>query len=209
MAVVPAGANLKGHRHAIASHLARAANHLTQYLGHEGLVLKQCRAGRLVADLLCRASHIDVDYLGAPKDVKAGGLGEHGWIGASDLDCLWRGLSVVVDPPTGLLGGPEQGIGGGHLAHRVVRTEPFAELPKGTIGHTRHGCNEDSILNSVGPQLEWRPFHGQAWAMRSSMASMATGTPRVRRSQPFGVTTASSSIRMPMFQKASGMSVAG
>ena len=42
-------------------------------------------------------------------------------------------------------------------------------------------------------------------AISASMASASTGTSRVISSQPLSVTTASSSMRMPMFQNSLGM----
>jgi predicted ABC-type ATPase len=45
--------------------------------------------------------------------------------------------------------------------------------------------------------------------IKTSISSALTGTPRVSNSQPVAVTSASSSIRMPMFQNCLGTPLAG
>ena len=79
-------------------------------LADEHLVAQQCRARCLVADLLGRTSHVDVDDLRPLIDVEAGGLGHLTRIGPGDLHNPRLRLALVIDAPPRLLAGPEQGV---------------------------------------------------------------------------------------------------
>jgi hypothetical protein len=62
----------------------------------QAFVLHQRRARPLVADLLGRATHVDVNDLRAMINIKYRRLGHHLRIGTSDLHGNWGGLAVMV-----------------------------------------------------------------------------------------------------------------
>ncbi len=80
-----------------------------------------------------------------------------------------------------------------------------AQQPVGQRQTDRPGADDGDVEVRRG-----RRGIGHAWLrISASMSSAATGTSRVISSQPCGVTMASSSMRMPMCQNASGTSGAG
>ena len=109
------------------------------------LVLHQRRAGPLVAHLLGRAAHVDVDDLGAAGDVVGRGLGHHRRVGAGDLHRDRRGLAVVVGAPAGLQRRPQVLPRRHHLADRVAGAEALAELTKRSVGDARHRRGKQPI----------------------------------------------------------------
>jgi hypothetical protein len=132
----------------------RGAHRLHDLQG-QGLVAHQRRTGPLVAHLLRRAAHVDVDDLRPAVDVVGRGLGHHGRIGAGDLDGDGTGLAGVVGPARGLERVPQVAAGGDHLAHRMAGAELPAQLSERAVGDACHGRDEDLIR-----QLERADAHG-------------------------------------------------
>jgi hypothetical protein len=129
----PAGAHLQRHRH-----VARRAgrDHRLDDRERQRLVLHQRRAGPLVAHLLGRAAHVDVDDLRAAVDV----------VGARPRPSSRRrcrrsaprsgGLAVVVG--AALVFSCSTGRARGHhLAHRIAGAEALAQLAERPVGHAR------------------------------------------------------------------------
>jgi hypothetical protein len=119
----------------------------------KGFVLEQRRSGIDIADLLGRATHIDVDDVRAAIHVVARGLGHHFGVGAGDLDHLRLDFAVVVAAAQRLLRPPEKRIGRHHLRHRHARAQALAEAAEGPIGHPRHRRD-----NEIVPELDRSDF---------------------------------------------------
>ncbi len=83
---VPAGADLQRHRH------IHRGDHGLENVRDQPLIAHQRRTGGLVADLLCRATHVDIDDLCAQLDVALRRFGEHLRVAASDLHRAWLGF---------------------------------------------------------------------------------------------------------------------
>ena len=98
-AVAPAAAHLQRHRHAVRR---AGGDHGLDDGQRQRLVPHQRRAGPLVAHLLRRATHVDVDDLRAAVDVVARGVGHHRGVDAGDLHRDRRALAVVVGAARGL-----------------------------------------------------------------------------------------------------------
>mmetsp|Transcript_46805 Transcript_46805/g.110132 ORF Transcript_46805/g.110132 Transcript_46805/m.110132 type:complete len:438 (-) Transcript_46805:248-1561(-) len=147
----PAGAHLQRDRHA-AGHATSGAH------GHDGLddlqrqrlVAHQRRAGPLVAHLLGRAAHVDVDDLGAAVDVVGGGLGHHGRIGAGDLHRDRAGLAGMVGAARGLQAAPQLLARRDHFADRIARAQPPAQLAEGPVRDPRHRRHEEPVGEGMG-----------------------------------------------------------
>ena len=110
----PASAHLERDRHAVRR---RRPHHGFDDFKGQRLVAHQRRASPLVADLLGRAAHVDVDDLGAVLDVEPRRPRHRFRVGAGDLHGDRPGLAGVVAPQTGLVGMPERGVRRGHLGH--------------------------------------------------------------------------------------------
>ena len=140
--VAPAGAHLQRHGHAL--RFAKPPDRLDD-LQRERLVLHQRRTGPLVADLLGRTAHVDVDDLRATVDVVARGLGHHLGVGAGDLDRDRARLAAMVGTARGLEGVAQVGTRGHHLADGVAGTELLAQAAERSVRHTRHGGDEQGV----------------------------------------------------------------
>ena len=86
---VPPGTDLQGDRHLDRLH------HGVQDRADELLILHQCRAGGLVADLLGGAAHVDVDDLRAEFDVPPRRFGQHLRIAAGYLHGAGLRIALV------------------------------------------------------------------------------------------------------------------
>jgi predicted ABC-type ATPase len=64
-------------------------------------------------------------------------------------------------------------------------------------------------VQACGHNISASRIHERYPRINASISSALTGTPRVSSSQPVAVTSASSSIRMPMFQNCLGTPLAG
>jgi hypothetical protein len=117
---------------------------------HQRLVAEQRGAGGGVADLLRRATHVDVDDLRAEVGVVARGIGEHRRIGARDLHGDRRHLACMIDAPARLRRVPQPRVRADHLRHGVAGAEALAELAEWPIGDTRHRCDSEGIRQGVG-----------------------------------------------------------
>ena len=139
----PAGAHLQRHRHAVRR---AGGDHRLDDRERQRLVLHQRRAGPLVADLLGRAAHVDVDDLRAAVDV----------VGArprpsSPRRCRRSAPRSAPASPSwsarraGLQAGPQVLARGHHLAHRVAGAEALAQLAERPVGHARHRRDEQAV----------------------------------------------------------------
>ncbi len=90
---VGARADLERHRHVDGAH------HRVHDRRDQRLVSEQCRARGGIADLLRRATHVDVDDLRAAIDVVARGIGHQRRIGAGDLHGDGLDLAGVIGAP--------------------------------------------------------------------------------------------------------------
>jgi len=125
--------------------LRRAGFGPVQDAADERLVLEQRRARGHVAYLLRGASHVDVDDLGAVRDVVAGGFGHHRRIGADDLDRHRRGLACMRDAQPRLARLAQLGTRRNHFGDREPGAEAAAKHAERTIGHACHRSNEQSV----------------------------------------------------------------
>ena len=97
--LAPTGAHLQSDRHAMGG----TGRHHGRHDGHrQRLVLHQGGPSPFVTDLLGRATHVDVNDLGATVDVVARCIGHHARLGSSDLHRNRAWLTIVVGPARGL-----------------------------------------------------------------------------------------------------------
>ena len=97
---IPAGANLQGHRH------VDCTDNRIKNLSNQALVLQQRGACHDIADLLCRAAHVDVDDLRTMIDVETRSIRHLRRHGTGNLYRDRLGLSGMIDATTGLLTAP-------------------------------------------------------------------------------------------------------
>ena len=142
----PAGAHLQGDGHA--TRRACLDDRLRDRDG-ERLVLHQRGARPLVADLLGRAAHVDVDDLRAAIDVVGRRLGHHGGVRPGDLHRDRARFALVVRAPRCLQAVPQLAARRDHLAHRIARAELAAQLAEGTVGDARHRRREQVVREGV------------------------------------------------------------
>ena len=138
----PAGAHFERHRHAVRH---TGLHHRVDDLNSQSLILHQRRTGPAVADFFRRAAHVDVDDLRAPADVVLRGLRHHLGVGAGNLHRDRPGFAVMVGTPRGLQRIPQIFARGHHLADRVGRPQPFAQLAERPVRHTRHGRDKNAV----------------------------------------------------------------
>ena len=110
--------------------------------------------------LLRRAAHVDVDDLGAARDVVLRGVGHQRGIGPGDLHGNGAHFAAMIGAPLRFLGAPQSRIRRDHLRHRVARAVALAELPEWTIGDPRHRCDDKVVRKNVradlhGNRIEW------------------------------------------------------
>ncbi len=88
--VAPAGTNLErdGNVH--------GADHAFKNIADQGFIAHQGRTRCLVADLLGRAAHVDVDNFSTVIGIDASGVCQHVSIAAGNLDRTRAGLAAVV-----------------------------------------------------------------------------------------------------------------
>ena len=158
---IPTGADLQGHRNLDRRH------HRVEDARHQLLVAEERRPGRLIADLLCRATHIDVDDLGATTRVVPGGIRHHGRIRPGDLHRDRRGLAAMVHAAARLLGRAQPGVRGHHLRDREPGTEALAELAEGPIGHACHRRDKKVVPQHV--RADVHPSRGEETYERSAI----------------------------------------
>ncbi len=116
-----------------------------------GSSLQQRRARHDVADLLCRATHVDVDDLRAALDVVARGFGHHGGSAPAICTTIGSDFAGVVGAAHATSGAPELRIRRDHLRHRIARAESLAQLPERPVGDARHGRDEQIVRDVMGP----------------------------------------------------------
>ena len=128
-------------------------HHAFHDLQRECLVLHQRRTGPLVAHLLGGAAHVDVDDLGATRDVVARGLGHFLGFHAGDLDGDRPRLATVVGAARGFQAVPELLLRRHHLADRMAGTKAPAQLAERPVRHPRHGGDEHGVRQGELGQL--------------------------------------------------------
>lgn len=141
--MVPAGADFQGDRD------RHGGNHRSKDLGDQALVAHQRRTGGLVADLLGRTTHVDVDDLCAKLNVGTRGIGQHLRVGAGDLNAAWFVFVAMNEPLLGLAALPQAGVAGNHLGNCHARAQPPAQAAKGLIGDAGHGREDQGIGQPV------------------------------------------------------------
>ena len=144
---VPARAKFQGDGHVDGGH------HRVEDAGHQVFVLQQGRTAPVVAHLLHRAAHVDVDDLGAPLHIETGAVGQVLGIGARDLHRFRLHFARMVGAAAAFFAGPQAGIRGRHLGHGVARAQLLAQLAEGTVRHARHGRDEHIITQQVRTDL--------------------------------------------------------
>ena len=137
-----------------------AATTAARIRADQRLVLHQRGAGPDIADLLGRATHVDVDDLRAMVDVVACGLGQHPRIGAGDLHADRRRFVDVIHAVHGFRGVPEPRFGSGHLRHAQAGAHPLAQHAERLVGDTGHRRQHDRNLDPVGADLKGHGKHG-------------------------------------------------
>ena len=127
--------------------------------------------------------------------------------GDADLDAAWLAEAVADRAEERLGDRVGQRVGG--VEHRRGGRRD------GEIGrhrqHDRIGQAQREAAGEGARGEDEEDRHASVSAPRASAFDLVgtTGTPRLMSSQPSAVTTASSSMRMPMFQKRSGTPAAG
>ncbi|MNZ14672.1 hypothetical protein D3C78_316010 [compost metagenome] len=130
---VPTGADLQGNRH------VNGLDHGVEDLGHQGLILHQRGACGLVADLLRRAAHVDIDDLGTEFDIGPGRFRQHLRITTGYLDGAGLRIPLVEQAQPRFAAVPQAHVAGDHFRYHHAGTEAAAEQTKRSVGHTRHG----------------------------------------------------------------------
>ena len=121
-------------------------------------VPQQSRAGRQIADFLCRAAHIDVDDLRAAIDIVLCRLRHHRRLAARNLHRHRLHLALMIGAAPALRRVPQAWIGCDHLGNCHARAQTLAELAERTVGNSRHRRNNQIIL-----ELMWPDLHDCAW----------------------------------------------
>ena len=106
---VPAGPDLQGDRY------VDRPDHGIEDLGDQRLVPQQGGPRCLVAYLLRRAAHVDVDDLRTEFHIALSGLGQHGRIAAGDLHRARLVLAIVDQAQARLAAVPQADVAGHHL----------------------------------------------------------------------------------------------
>ena len=169
----PACADFQSHRHVHCLH------HGVQNICHQGFVTQQRGAGRLAADFLRRATHVDVDDLCTEVYVGACGLCQHIRVGTGNLHRDRAGFVGMGQPRTALARVPQARIGGHHFGHDQPRPQVTAELPERAIRDTGHGGQHQRIGEIVGTDLHGTSGAGcrQQWGLpRRGAHDSAEGT---------------------------------
>src|SRR5690606_38511442 len=117
------------------------------------LVAQQGGAGGLVAHLLGRAAHVDIDDLGPVVTVPAGGIGHHLGITTGDLHRAGAGFAAVVQTLAGLAAVPQACVAGDHLGDDQPGTKLPAHAAERTIRNAGHGARIARLVTWWGPIL--------------------------------------------------------
>ena len=128
-------------------------DHCLENARDQRLVAEQRGAGEDVADLFCRAAHVDVDDLRAAVHVIARGVGHQRRIGTGNLNRDGRCLAFVVEPQPRLAGAAQLGPRSNHLGHREAGAEASRELPEGAVGDARHRSDKQRIAQHMRSDL--------------------------------------------------------
>jgi hypothetical protein len=131
------------------------------------LVAQQRRPGGLVADLLRRAAHVDVDDLGAAVDLVAGGRGHHLRVGAGDLHRDRRRFAAMIRAAARRLGCAEPRVRRHHLRNREPGPEALAEAAEGSIRDAGHRRDEKIIPQHV--RADPHASNGEIYCGRSAI----------------------------------------
>ena len=117
---VPTRADFQGNRN------GNRVNHRFENSRDQQLVFHQRRARVHLANFLGRATHIDVDDMGALVDIMACGFGHHFRRSTGDLYNDRLNFSGMVTATQGLFCRPQATIRRHHLADRHAGTQTFA-----------------------------------------------------------------------------------
>ena len=101
-----------------------------------------------VAHLFGGATHVDVNDLCTAIHVVQRSVCHHLRLGAGNLHRNGARLAFMVGAARSLQRVPQIRARGHHFAHRVARTQAFAQLAKRAIRHARHGSNKQGIRQS-------------------------------------------------------------
>ncbi len=136
---VPAGPDLQGDRY------VDRPDHGIEDLGDQRLVPQQGGPRCLVAYLLRRAAHVDVDDLRTEFHIALRGLGQHGRIAAGDLHRARLVLAIVDQAQARLAAVPQADVAGHHLRYHHPGAKATAKLTERTIGHPGHRREDQSV----------------------------------------------------------------
>ena len=148
---------------------AQAATTASMIAQRQRLVLHQRRAGPLVAHLLGRAAHVDVDDLRAAVDVvgarprpSSARRCRRSAPRSAPLSPSWSARREVFRLFHSSL------ARGHHLAHRVARAEPLAQLAERPVGHAGHRGDEQAVRQRDGADVHGRA--GEAELLKKEAA---------------------------------------
>jgi hypothetical protein len=142
-----------------------AAVTAAQDRAHLPRVGEQGGAGQLVADLLGRAAHVDVDDLGAAGHVVARRLGHPARLAAGDLHDDRAGLAVEVAAQARQAGVAQCRVGRQHLGHHVAGAEFPAQAPEKLVGHAHHRRQRQGVVDVMRSYLHGLPVSRVARAI--------------------------------------------
>ena len=128
-------------------------NHRLNNPDRPRLVREQRAASRNIANLACRAAHVDIDDLGPAFDIEARGQGQHFSVATSQLNRSRLCFPLMVNAARRFDAIPQAGVGSGHFRDSVTRAQRPAELAKGPISHARHGRYENTVGKMVSADL--------------------------------------------------------
>ena len=114
---VPTGAKLQSHRH------IDSRNDRLEDLPDQTFILQQCGPRHDITDFFGRATHIDVDDLGAAFNIETRRFGHHSGVCTGNLHGTGFYLTVVIHTPQGLPATPQRRVTGHHLGY----SEPGAQ----------------------------------------------------------------------------------
>ncbi len=112
----PARTNLHRHRDGYRS------NRGAEYARDQRFVAKKCRARRLIAHLLRRTSHVDVNDVGAGIRFASRGLCDPQWIGACDLHHARANPNELLTPQSRRSCIPKLRVRARHFGNDKTRT---------------------------------------------------------------------------------------
>ncbi len=119
-------------------------------------ITHQRGSGLPTGDVPRRASHVDVDNLGARVDRDARALGHPVRFASCELNDM-NADTVGLRPPSHILPPSHQSSACGHLGHHQAGAEQRGHAPKRAVRHARHGSQEDPITDANPAHFQTHP----------------------------------------------------